>query len=134
MPGFMADHNVEGHFRILISIFEREPWCEIWADLGITVESFASLGVSDDIGDWDLWIACQLHDVILFTANRNNGDPNSLEAAINRLNTAGSPPVITLAKPIQFAQDRLYAEQVAEQVLEYPFDLDNYRGAGRLFV
>jgi hypothetical protein len=39
-----------------------------------------------------------------------------------------------LANPIRCAQDRAYAAQVAEQMLEYLVDLENYRGVGRMFV
>jgi hypothetical protein len=28
MRGIMADHNIEGHFRALIGIWEHQPWRE----------------------------------------------------------------------------------------------------------
>jgi len=134
MPGIMCDHNIEGHFRALIAIWEREPWQEIWSELEVAVESFASLGISPDISDVELWRTCQANDVVLLTANRSDGDPDSLEATISRYNTETSLPVFTLDNPLRFAQDRTFAEKVAERLLGYLLDLDNYRGAGRIYV
>jgi hypothetical protein len=134
MPAIMADHNVEGHFQSLIAIWERPPWREIWNDLNIEVESFASLNLAFDISDAELWQACQLHNVVLFTANRNDESSDSLEATIQEHNTESSLPVFTLANPIRFAQDIADAERVAEQMLEYLLDLENYRGAGRIYI
>jgi hypothetical protein len=130
----MADHNIEGHFRALVLILEQEPWKGIWEELDVAVRSFESLGISPDIGDAELWQLCQANDIVLITANRNNGAPESLEEVIRRHNTPTSLPVLTLANPLRFAQERAYAEEVAEQVLTYLVDLDNYRGAGRIFV
>jgi hypothetical protein len=93
-----------------------------------------SLGISPDIGDAELWRTCQAKDIVLLTANRNNGDPDSLEEVIRCYNTRTSLPVLTMANPSRFSQDRAFAEQVAEQILACLMDLDNYRGAGRIFV
>ncbi len=34
MPGIMADHNIEGHFQVLLRISRTDPWHEIWSGLG----------------------------------------------------------------------------------------------------
>ena len=134
MPGIMADHNIEGHFRLLVAIWEREVWREIWLELGFSVESFASLRLAPSISDAELWRACQRHNVVLLTANRNADEPDSLEATIREHNQERNLPVLTLANPTRLLQDRTYTEEVAERILEYLLDLENYRGTGRLFV
>ena len=134
MAGVMADHNIEGHFRLLVMILEQEPWKEIWEDLEISVQSFDSLEISPNISDAELWQTCQSNEIVLITANRNDEDSDSLENTIKRHNTPTSLPVLTLANPLRFTQDREYAGQVAEQILEYLLDIDNYRGAGRMYV
>jgi hypothetical protein len=63
--------------------------------------------------------------VVLITANRNADDPDSLEATIQDLNTPQSLPVVTLANVERIRRDRQYAEQVAGQVLDLLFDIDN---------
>ncbi len=134
MRGILADHNIEGHFRALIAIWEAEPWRELWKELNIAVESFGSLGILPDASDTELWQACQSRHVVLLTANRNDDGPDSLEATIRRYNIETSLPVFTLANPVRFAQDRDYAREVAERLLDYLLDIDNFCGAGRIYV
>jgi hypothetical protein len=134
MLGILSDHNIEGHFRALVAIWEAEPWRDIWKELGLTVESFSSIGLSSDVSDSTLWFACQAREIVLITANRNDDGPDSLEATISRYNQESSWPVLTLANPLRFSQDRQYAEEVAERALDYLLEIDNYRGAGRIFV
>ena len=43
-------------------------------------------------------------------------------------------PVPTLANDQRVLRDRPYAEAVADRLLEILFDIDNYRGTGRLYV
>jgi hypothetical protein len=134
MAGIMADHNIEGHFRLLVGFWERPPWREMWTELALSVESFASLGLAPDVNDAELWEVCQRANVVLLTANRNADEPDSLEMTIRERNRDESLPVLTIANPTRLLQDRTYAEEVAMRILEYLLDLENYRGTGRLYV
>ena len=49
-------------------------------------------------------------------------------------NQPDSLPVITIADQDRVLQDRLYAEKVAESLLDYLLRIDQVRGAGRLYV
>jgi hypothetical protein len=57
-----------------------------------------------------------------------------LEAVIQRENQADSLPVITIADSGRVLSDRLYAERVAERLLDYLMRIDEIRGAGRIYV
>jgi hypothetical protein len=81
-----------------------------------------------------VWEACQREQVILLTANRNDAGPDSLEATLQQYNTPTSLPVFTLANEQRVLRDRLYAAAVADRLLEFLFDIDRYRGTGRLYV
>jgi len=65
--------------------------------------------------------------------NRNAEGDDSLEAAINRLGTPQSLPVLTIADPDWLMKDRDYAERAAVQLLESLMALDNLRSAGRFW-
>ena len=52
----------------------------------------------------------------------------------NVYNTPVSLPVFTLAGDQRVLRDRLYAEAVADRLLEFLFDMDSYRGTGRLYL
>jgi len=94
----------------------------------------SDLGLQPDASDRDVWEACQCEQVILLTANRNDDGPESLEATIQQHNTPASLPVLTLASEQRVLRDRLYAEAVADRLLELLFDIGSYRGSGRLYV
>jgi hypothetical protein len=134
MTGIMADHNIEGHFVVLLRIWTSNPWASLWESLECEVESFDRLGIPYDTSDRELWQVCQQRDIVLITANRNDEGSNSLEATIRDLNEPSSLPILTVADPELILVSQDYAERVAIQVLEYLMDLDNFRGTGRLFV
>ena len=134
MRGILTDVNCQGHFQILQRLFADTSRGELWAFLSLEILTFNDLGLALDISDRYLWQICQQHDLVLITANRNADGPESLEATIQELNTPLSLPVVTLANVERIRRDRQYAEQVADQILDLLFDIDNLLGTGRLFV
>ena len=132
--GILADANCEGHLALLLRLFQ-EGWRHgVWEVLHLTPISLADLGLPSDASDRAVWEACQREQVILLTANRNDAGPDSLEATIQQYNTPASLPVFTLANEQRVLRNRLYAAAVAYQLLECLFDIDRYRGTGRLYV
>lgn len=134
MPAIMADNNVEGQLDILLDIFHEPTWREIWISLNLPLETFESLKLPRETKDSTLWNICQQREIILITGNRNRHDADSLDATIHASNTPDSLPVITIANPKQIVRSKAYAKKAADRLIEYLFDLEAYRGAGRLFV
>jgi hypothetical protein len=134
MLSIMADHNVEGHFVVLLRLWTSEAWQSVWESLACEVASCARLGIPYDTSDRDLWQLCQQCEIVLLTANRNDAGPDSLEATIRALNEPTRLPVFTIADPPLIFASWSYAERVAIQVLEYLLELDNFCGVGRLFI
>jgi len=130
MAGIMADHNLEGHFVVLLRLWPSEAWIALWESLGLEVESFARLGMPYNTSDRELWQRCQQREIVLLTANRHDEGPDSLEATIRDLTTLTSLPVMTIADPELVLTSQDYAERVAIQILEYLMDLDNFRRTG----
>lgn len=133
MPTIMSDHDIEGQFAALLRILMSPDWTDWWVDLDCKIETFASMGLSENSPDSVVWETCQAHQVILVTGNRNNESPDSLEATILRLNQTGSLPVITISNP-QEVVHRSYAERAALRLLEYLSRIDEFRGTGRLYI
>ena len=106
----------------------------MWEGLHLANVSFADLGLHADASDRAVWEVCQREQVILLTANRNDAGPDSLEATLQQHNTPHSLPVFTLANDQRVLRDRLYAEAVADRLIEFLFDIDSYRGTGRLYL
>jgi len=134
MRSILADNDVEGFVKAIISIWLSDTWRDLWNDLGLAVLTFAALGLSRESSDAVIWRACQREKLVLITGNRNAKGRDSLEAVIRDENQPDSLPVVTLANPERLARDRLYAERVAERLLEALIAIDDFRGAARIFV
>jgi hypothetical protein len=132
--GILADNNVEGQVNRLLFLLRGDEWGEVWASLGLTVESFDSLGLGRDTPDDILWHVCQQRELLLITANRLQRSADSLEATIRQHGSPQSFPVVTLANADRILEDRAYAERAVVKLLEYLLDIGNYRGVGRLYV
>ncbi len=70
----------------------------------------------------------------MITGNRNDDGPTSLEATIRNENQPDSLPVITIGDADRVLRDRIYAEKVAERLLDYLMRIDEVRGTGRIYV
>jgi hypothetical protein len=70
----------------------------------------------------------------LITANRNADEADSLEMVIRAENRPDSLPAVTIANPKRVLKDRIYAEKAAEILLDYLMRIDDFRGAGRIYV
>ncbi|SRR6266446_9917977 len=134
MPGLIADNDVRGPFQHLLYVLQGKSWHDLWTALNFKVQTFAALGLSPNAIDVVIWQACQQHEVVLVTGNRKQEGPNSLEAAIRHFNTPDCLPVITLADADRISKDKPYARRTAERLVDYLFELEIYRGAGRLYV
>jgi hypothetical protein len=132
--GILADANFEGDLALLLRLFQEGWRHDGWEILHLTPRSLSDLGLQPDASARDVWEACQREQVILLTANRNDDSPESLEATIQQHNTPASLPVFTLANDQRVLRDRLYAEAIADRLLEVLFDIDRYRGAGRPYL
>ena len=134
VKGILADANCEGHLALLLRLFQQHWRQEVWAFLRLAQVSFADLGLLPGASDREVWEVCQRAQVVLVTANRNDEGPASLESTIQQQNTPQSLPVFTLANDQRVLRDRQYAETVADRLLEALFDIDSYRGTGRIYL
>jgi hypothetical protein len=134
MPGIMADNDIQGQFIILLNLLRARTWEKILEDLGFSVQTFESVGLERTAPDVLVWQTCQARQILLIMGNRNQEGPDSLEAAIREFNQADSLPVITIGDTRRFVRSRDYAERAVNKLLDYLQNLDNYRGAGRLYV
>jgi len=134
MRKILSDHDVEGQVEHLFTIWSSSDWIELWQWLGYNVETFRSLGLPRDILDSELWKFCQANEIVLITGNRNADGEDALEVTIERFNQSDSLPVLTIGDADRVIFDREYAQRVASQIVDFLFDLDSVRGAGRLYV
>jgi hypothetical protein len=130
----MADNNIQGHFAILLNLVKSPAWEDFWNYLHLSIETFETLGLSRTAPDNVVWHACQSKEIVLFTTNRNDEGPDSLEETIRTYNHAASFPVLTLSNPQRFQRERAYAEKVVEKVVDVFLYMENYLGSGRIWL
>jgi hypothetical protein len=134
MKGILADINIGKQRKAISAIWASDTWRDLWTGLDLTVFSFPALELSYSASDALIWRTCQRERLVLITGNRNDDGADSLEATIRNENQPDSLPVITIADADRVLHDRLYAEKVAESLLDYLLRIDEIRGAGRLYV
>ena len=71
--------------------------------------------------------------MFLLTDNRNMVGAGSLEQTIREENHATALPVITISRADRI-MERSYREHCAARLLDIVLSLDNYLGAGRVFI
>jgi len=130
----VPDNDIEGHFEIVLGHLLSETWRELWSSLDIKIHSFETLGLERNLSDRTIWQTCQERQIILVTGNRNDDGPDSLEATMRDANTATSLPVFTFANLDRVLDNPAYADQVAEQLIDRLMNLENIRGAGRIWL
>jgi hypothetical protein len=128
---FLVDHNLERHALILSGSISNQGWLDLLSIRFVTLEEVA-LSVESD--DRVVWRFAQSNQMILLTANRRMKGKNSLEQVLREENTIASLPVITLGDGERFLQDYIYREECVNQFLEIVLYINNYMGAGRLFI
>src|SRR5436190_20048616 len=111
MPAILFDYDVQGHFRVLSSIWTSPARIELWNMLDCSAHTFRGLAIPQDTADADLWDYCQANQFVLVTGNRNAKGDQSLEAVIQQQNLPASLPVLTIADSERVMTDRSYAER-----------------------
>ena len=126
----LLDHHMKKHGILLWATMGSEGWLKL---LDIPMQTFADVGLSIDSSDREVWRFAQRNHLILLTANRNSEGAHSLEQTIRDENTSTSLPVVTIGL-IDRMEERSYREQCAERLVEIVLNIENYLGAGRIYI
>jgi hypothetical protein len=89
----LADHDIEGHVRILQGVVRSEGWESLAA---MRVVSFVEVGLPANVSDRVVWRFAQSNRMVLLTCNRNQSGHDSLEQTIDEENGPKALPVLPL--------------------------------------
>ena len=136
MRGLLADVNVQGHLVHLRHLLMALDLWIILVESGLEFSTFSDLAIPRDLNDRELWLRCQQDGWVLFTENRNDDGPDSLESALSDSWWEGDLPVLTLSNKSRFEHSREYAERVAGDVAELLVGIaeGQYRDQPRIYV
>jgi len=127
---FLIDYNLIGDAVLFWGTLSAEGWLDL---LPIRFFTFEEVGLPMDSDDRTVWRFAQTNQMILITANRNMKGSDSLEQTMREENTPNSLPILTIGNPDRF-DERSYRERCAARLIEILFDIENYMGAGRIFI
>jgi hypothetical protein len=127
----LADHNIEGHARLLLGTLQALGWVDL---LELRLATLEEIGLPPDSSDREVWRRAQALSMLLLTDNRNNDGPDSLEQTLLDEQFPMSPPVLTMGNAERLRADSSYRHACAERVVEILIDLDRYVGLSRLYI
>lgn len=130
MITILVDHNIEGQAALLWNTLTVAGWVDLAEFRFVT---FGQVGLAVASSDRAVWQFAQEQGMLLLTGNRNMDNPNSLEQTIRDSNQGTSLPVITIGDLDQMVE-ATYRERCATRLAEIALYLDDYHGAGRLFI
>jgi len=130
MIKILIDHNIEGQAIMLLGILTSQGWQEV---LPIAFVLFSDVRLPYESNDRVVWRYAQENGMIFLTENRNMGGKDSLEQTLREENKMDSFPVLTIANVNRILETD-YRERCATRVAEILFDLENYMGAGRIYI
>lgn len=128
---FLVDHNLEGHTLLLSGNIASLGWLDLLPIRFVTFEEI-ELAVASD--DRVVWRFAQTNQMVLLTANRSMKGKNSLEQVMREENTSTSLPVVIIGDADRILSDPAYRNRCVDRLIEIVFDIDDYRGAMRLFI
>lgn len=134
MRGILADNNCQGQFDFLVQLLRSGYRLELWEALEVDIREFVDVELQPESSDAEIWHVCQREELVLITANRSADGADSLERTIRDHNHSTCLPVVTISDSDRVVYDRNYAERSADRLLEILFEIENYRGTGRLFI
>ncbi len=126
----LLDHDIEGY-----DVYIETGWRETGWDQVFTLEfnRLRDFSLPDNSPDQEIWRFVQRERLLLITNNRNNEVETSLQATIERENTPDSVPIITVSDKESLTRAD-YRQHVANRLAEIIADLEDYLGAGRIWV
>jgi hypothetical protein len=126
----LVDHDIEGQAMALWGTLAAEGWLELFP-LGLA--TFEKTGLPLDSSDRTVWRFAQAKGMLLLTNNRNMRGEDSLEQTLRDENTATSLPILTIGN-VERLREQIYRQRCATRLIEIGLDLENFLGAGRIFI
>lgn len=128
---FLIDHNLRGHAIVLLGSLTASGWLDL---ISIRFILFEEVGLAIDSDDRVVWQLAQFSQMILLTANRSMKGKNSLEQVMREENTPTLLPVVTIGNINRLLAEPDYRERCVNRLVEIVVDIEDYRGAGRIFI
>ncbi|NJO80916.1 MAG: ACP S-malonyltransferase [Cyanobacteria bacterium RM1_2_2] len=126
----LADYNLNRQAILISGSLLAGEWLDL---VPIQLITFEGVGLPANSNDRVVWKFAQINGMLLLTANRNAKGGDSLEQVMRKENQPTSFPIITIGDPDRVNESD-YRERCVERLVEIVIDIQDYMGAGRLFI
>ena len=127
----LSDENCLGQVEAIFNELDRLGYVEL---LEIELLTWERAGLTKGMDDELLWRFCQKKNCLLVTGNRTGSDgKKSLEYVIRNLVEPTSLLVLTIGNLKRVTKDSEYRIICAHRLAEIVLDIENLRGATRLY-
>jgi hypothetical protein len=126
----LADYNINRQALLLSGSLAVSGFLDL---IPIRITTFAEVGLAENSSDRIVWRFIQDNKLLLLTANRNAQGEDSLEQVMRQENQPTSLPILTIGDPDRINEFE-YRERSLEKLVEIVIDIQDYLGAGRLFI
>ena len=126
----LADYNLNRQAILISGSLVAGGWLDL---APIRLMTFEGIGLAADSDDRVVWRFAQTNAMLLLTANQNAKGEDSLEQVMREENQPTSLPIITIGDPDRVNESD-YRERCVERLVEIVIDIQDYMGAGRLFI
>lgn len=130
MITILLDQNIKGVAALIHGTIAAQGWLDL---LELRVATFDDVGLAEETDDRTIWHFIQEHQLLLLTDNRNGSGVHSLDRVMRERSTPTSLPVLTIGDSERIGEGE-YRARIVDRLIEIIFDLDDLRGAGRLFL
>jgi predicted nuclease of predicted toxin-antitoxin system len=127
----LIDHNLRGHSIVLAGSLAASGWLDL---ISIRFVLFEEMGLAVNSDDRAVWRCAQANEMILLTANRSMKGKDSLEQVMREENTPTSLPVVTIGNIDRLLVEPDYRERCVNRLVDIVVDIEDYRGARRIFI
>jgi hypothetical protein len=136
MQGLLADVNVQGFLPYICDLLAARGLLPMLIEQQIQFKTFKDLQIDPNLDDRSLWKLCQRDGWVLFTEDRNDDGPDSLQATITELWREGDLPIVTLSNKSRLRRDRSYGNKVVDDIAELLTDIKDLkiRDQQRIYV
>jgi predicted nuclease of predicted toxin-antitoxin system len=128
---FLIDHNLRGHAVVLLGSLTASGWLDL---ISIRFVLFEEVELPIDSDDRVVWRFAQANQMILLTANRSMKGKNSLEQVMREENIPTSLPVVTIGNIDRLLAEPDYRERCVNCLVNIVLDIEDFRGAMRIFI
>lgn len=126
----LVDYNLNRSALLLSGSLVAGDWLAI-APIQFVI--FADVGLPMDSSDRRVWRFAQENQMVILTGNRNAKGDDSLEEVMREENCITSFPILTIGD-LDRVKEYVYRERCVERLVEIAIDLQNFMGAGRIFI